>query len=1116
MNWRKWLPSITLIFVLVILAWMIPSRGAEAGPPAQTEPGAEGTFGIYRGLSEVVKFDISPALRDIPAVEINKKEITEILERPTGLEGPLGPQDTDSIVQSVKGPDLIPTPIVSFDGPTNIASVSPPDPVGDVGPNHYVAMSNLYFAVYNKTGTVLYGPAANNTLWAGFGGDCETDNSGDPIVVYDQLADRWILTQFTASGPTYFNCVAVSTTPDPTGTYYRYAFSSGSNFPDYPKYGVWPDALYISTREFAGASFAGVGAYAVDRAQLIAGNPTPQVISFLVPPGAMPYNVGDGLLPTDLDGTTLPPGGSPNYFVGSMDDGGPYGAPQDALTIWEFAVDFVTPANSSFTLANTVPVAPFDSMFPCSPGSRDCIPQPGTTNKIDVLSYRQRPMWRLAYRNFGSHESLVTNQAVEAAANIAGIRWYEIRDPNGTPTIYQQGTYAPGTTDGIHRWMGSIAMDQTGNMALGYSASDATTTYPSSWYTGRLVGDPLGTMPQGEGSIINGTGSQTGSQRWGDYTSMNVDPVDDCTFWYVNEYVPVTSSVGWVLRIGAFKFDSCGTSDFTLSVDPPSQDMCIPDDALYDITVGQVQSFSNDVTLSTSGTPAGTSSAFSTNPVTPPGMSTLTLGTSAASAGSYSFDVVGVAPTSTHTATVGLNLFDAVPGATTLVAPADGAVNVGSTPTFEWTAASGAASYALDVATDAAFTSLVYTATVPAPATTHTPALALAPLTTYYWRVTPDNVCGPASPAPTFFFVTGAVVCSAPNLAIPDSGATSDTISIPSGGPLTDLNVYLDVSHTWVGDLAFSLQHVDTGTTAGILDRPGVPASTFGCSGNNIGATLDDEGTDGDAETTCLAGDPTLSGSLVPGDPPSTSLLAAFDGENLSGDWLLSISDNAGGDTGTLNQWCLAAEIDFPNINLAKTVGTDPGICAATSSLAVAPGTDVFYCYEVTNTGTITLGLHDLADDQLGTILSGFPFNLTPGASVWLTQTATITQPTTNTATWTASNAGPTDVVSATASATVDLFANLQVAHLAPFAMDPGTAVTVTLNGTPVLTDFAYTDSTVYLHVTQGSYLVEIIPGGSPTPAITGTVVLMPGDGLHRPRHRRWGQPAPELAGPGR
>ena len=232
----------------------------------------------------------------------------------------------------------------------------------------------------------------------------------------------------------------------------------------------------------------------------------------------------------------------------------------------------MTPANSSFTLAATVPVAAFDSQFPCSPGSRSCIPQPGTSNKLDILSYRQRPMWRLAYRNYGTHEALVTNQSVEAATNMAGVRWYEVRDPGGTPTIFQQGTYAPGVADGIHRWMGSIAQDKFGNMALGYSASDATTTYPSVWYTGRLAGDPLGTMPQGEGSIINGTGSQTGSQRWGDYTSMNVDPVDDCTFWYVNEYVPTTSSVGWRLRIGAFRFPECGGGggDPNINVDPLS------------------------------------------------------------------------------------------------------------------------------------------------------------------------------------------------------------------------------------------------------------------------------------------------------------------------------------------------------------------------------------------------------------------------------------------------------------------------------------------------------------------------------------------------------------------
>ncbi len=269
--------------------------------------------------------------------------------------------------------------------------------------------------------------------------------------------------------------------------------------------------------------------------------------------------MGDGLLPSDLDGTTLPPAGSPAYYVGSQDNNGPYGAPSDALNLYQFHADFVTPPNSTFTLTNTIPVASFNSILGiCS--DRSCIPQPGTTTKIDHLGYRQRPTFRLAYRNFGDHESLVTNQSVSGGTGpngeVSGIRWWEIRSPGSNPVIFQQGTYAPGITDGIHRWMGSIAMDRQGNMALGYSASNGTnpSVFPSVFYTGRMANDPLGMMTLGEGSIIDGTGSQTTTlNRWGDYTSLTLDPNDDLTFWYVNEWVPTTGSVGWRLRIGSFK-----------------------------------------------------------------------------------------------------------------------------------------------------------------------------------------------------------------------------------------------------------------------------------------------------------------------------------------------------------------------------------------------------------------------------------------------------------------------------------------------------------------------------------------------------------------------------------
>jgi hypothetical protein len=353
-------------------------------------------------------------------------------------------------------------------------------------------------------------------------------------------------------------------------------------------------------------------------------------------------------------------------------------------------------------------------------------------------------MWRLQYRNFGSHETLVGNLVTDVdGTDHGGIRWFELRKTGANPwALYQEGTYAP---DSVNRWMGAIAMDGSGNIALGYNVSDATSTYPGLRYVGRLAGDPLGTMPQGEHTLIAGTAAN-GSNRYGDYSAMSVDPVDDCTFWFTGEW---NASSTWSTRIGAFRFDNCGTSDFTLSADPATQDVCIPDDALYDITVGQVQTFSDNVTLSTSGAPADTTSNFSVNPVTPPGMSVLTLGTSAAATGSYSFDVVGVAPTSTHTTTVGLNLLDAVPGAITLVAPADGAVNVPQAPTFTWSG--DGASYTIEIATDAAFTNIVDSAVVSG--TSYNGALLDTGIV-YYWRVTPDNACGAGPTSVVWSFTT--------------------------------------------------------------------------------------------------------------------------------------------------------------------------------------------------------------------------------------------------------------------------------------------------------------------------------------------------------------------------
>ena len=435
-----------------------------------------------------------------------------------------------------------------------------------MGPNHYVEMINLVFGVYSKTGTLLLGPVDTGTLWSGFAiSDC-TDPSGDPIVLHDQTADRWILSQFTTAGPTYYNCVAISTTPDPTGSYYRYAFSTGLNFPDYPKYGVYGDSYILTTREFGPTVEYGIGVYAPRAGADDQGQSRTPGASASSSTGTTPtscrssatgcfrrtWTARDG--PRDL----VAP------LVGTQDDDYVYGATSDAINIWDLFVKWGgTAPTASLTFKAQLPVAPFDSDFPCAPTARDCLPQPGIVNPaqyLDILSYRQRPTWRLAYRKIQGYESLVTNQSVEASPGVAGVRWYEIRRVNGVYSLHQQGTVNPG--DGVHRWMGSIAQDRRGNMAVGYSVVNGTDVYPGIRYTGRLASDPLGQMPQGEGVVINGSGVQTTTNsRWGDYTSMNMDPSDDCTFWYVNEYYTAagqaTSTAGWQTRIASFKFPDC-------------------------------------------------------------------------------------------------------------------------------------------------------------------------------------------------------------------------------------------------------------------------------------------------------------------------------------------------------------------------------------------------------------------------------------------------------------------------------------------------------------------------------------------------------------------------------
>ncbi len=543
--------SILVTLVIVLGSLPIVPIAADSPPPLQP---------IVR---TDIKHDISPPLRSIPPIPPQAGPVREIplLHRP-----PTGPDydegrdlSFDDPIRQLDVPlDNMPAPILNFEGVDNVNGVHPPDTQGDVGPDHYVQWVNLSFAIWDKQGNLLYGPANGNTLWSGFGGVCETSNDGDPITLYDPLADRWLMSQFALPnfpyGP-FYQCLAISQTPDPTGAWYRYQFLiSTDKMNDYPHFGVWPDGYYMSINQFSSGSlsWAGAGVVAFERDQMLQGG-TAQMVYFDL--YTVNYNYG-GMLPADMDGLTPPPANSPNYFA-EVDDGSP-----DTLSIWEFHVDWNNTSNSTFGIGGNpnavLNIAPFT---PICPGSWNCIPQPDVSQELDAIG--DRLMYRLAYRNFGDHESLVVNHTVDAGGGRAGVRWYEIRNP-AAPVIYQQGTFAP--SDGLYRWMGSVAMDHVGNIALGYSVS-SNTVYPSIRYTGRLADDPLGTMPQGEATIINGSGSQTSSYgRWGDYSMLTVDPVDDCTFWYTTEYIETTGYAPWQTRIASFRFPNCQlTTEGTLA-----------------------------------------------------------------------------------------------------------------------------------------------------------------------------------------------------------------------------------------------------------------------------------------------------------------------------------------------------------------------------------------------------------------------------------------------------------------------------------------------------------------------------------------------------------------------
>lgn len=500
------------------------------------------------------KMDVTPfALRDMPdVIPAGKARGGRDFEpgRPTAI-GNTNPKVTDPLeMQSLVGTQATIQPKASTNGTPVDPNyrVAPPDTTGDIGPNHYVQWVNLRYAVYTLTRDVnnqitafnlVSGfPKNGNALFAGFGGACQNYNDGDPLVQYDQAADRWVLTQFAVSASPYYQCIAVSNTPDPTGTYTRYAYSFSTSFNDFPKMGIWNDSYVITYNLFKnGRTFGGNRVCAYERSKMLAG----QTARSLCSTTSTSYH---SLLPADVEGATQPTSSTvPLLSIGTS-----------SLYYWKFAVNWSTGTASLIGPTTVSGVSSFTRA--CSGGA--CIPQPGTTNKLDSLADRLN--YRLSYRKFDDgHESLLVNHAV-AANGASGIRWYELRNAtnstvsSSTPVVYQQGTYSP-TTD--YRWMGSAAMDKTGGIAIGYNVSNSSNLYPSIRYTGRGPADTLGAMG-GETGLLTGTGSQTGTlTRWGDYSMLSVDPADGCTFVFTTEYIPSNGSFNWTTYIGSFRLSTC-------------------------------------------------------------------------------------------------------------------------------------------------------------------------------------------------------------------------------------------------------------------------------------------------------------------------------------------------------------------------------------------------------------------------------------------------------------------------------------------------------------------------------------------------------------------------------
>ncbi|MBL0129264.1 MAG: proprotein convertase P-domain-containing protein [Flavobacteriales bacterium] len=764
-------------------------------------------------------------------------------------------------------------------------SVVPADPCLDVGPNHVIQMINGgsggYFRIYNKSLVSIGAQTYLDTYTGSVGG------AGDPIVLYDALADRWVMTEFSASGNKLL--VAVSQTASPTGAWYAYSYQA-TNFPDYPKYAIWNDCYVVTSNENSPAI------YALPRANMLAGT-AGSVVRFTVTSfGSIGFQAAT---PVTFDGGTAPPAGSAAMFMRMEDDLWSGGSSVDRLEIWKINYNAATPASSSITGPTYLNTAAFDSDL-CGYTTLNCIDQPGT-QKMDPI--REVLMNRIVYRNIAGYEALVCSHTVDAGpgnADRAGVRWYELHRTGGSGgawSIYQQGTYSPDAND---RWMSSIAINENGDIGLAYNIAGTTggNVYPSVRYTGRYKNDPLGLMTMAETTIIAGTASH-GSNRYGDYNSLDVDPADGLSFYGTAMYNAASS---WSTRIFKFSFpvvgctsptvstnvtDNCGGGTFSISCtigangDSPNYDV-------YTSVNGAAQTFHSTRTPSTFSVgsyPFGTSVVIqvrhNANSACNQTLAAITsAGTSCCTAPSAS--VFGVCTGSNYAMYVTLGSMGSATSINIQIDPDAGGPSVPVNMQTVTTAGTYGpfGSYASASAINVILVHNLF---------------AQCSLTFSNFTKTcgvPGAGCG--------LFTNGSVT------AIADNATTTSTIVVPSqsGATITDLNVYVNISHTYCADLRLSLKS-PANTTVNLI------SSGLCTSNDNIIAEFDDAGANGAVGTTC----PINNLYVIP-----AAALAGFNGQLFEGTWTLTVQDVAAQDVGTLNTWCLIPTLLSPTVNVSPKV----------------------------------------------------------------------------------------------------------------------------------------------------------------------------------------------------